>query len=78
MMFECGSPDPFVEHVDRFALARTIDAADQDDNGKFTFFTQFKLRVEQPGAQFWLLGAKGFLGNLVPQLCRFKHDLLPL
>ena len=68
---------PFVEHVDRFALARAIDAADQDDDRELAVFAQFELSVEQGRAQLGNLLAERFLVDRVPELCRFKHDLLP-
>jgi hypothetical protein len=65
---------PLVEDIDGFALARPVDAADQDDHRKRTILAQLLLRFEQGRAQLGLFRLERFLVDLVSQFCRFKHQ----
>ena len=43
-----------------------------------SILAKFELRIEQCGAKFGFFLSKRCLVNLVSQLCRLKHDPLPL
>ena len=70
---------PFVEQVDRLALARAFHARDQDEDGEALLLAQLALRLEQGAAQLRLLLTEVFLAHLVVEFGRFEHgaSILP-
>ena len=79
---ECAGEDvarihPFVEQVDGLALARAVDAGDQDQYGKATLLLEVLeviLGIEQRLAQPCFLGPVGGLADAVIEICGFEHE----
>ena len=69
---------PRIQEIDGLSLAAAIDPGNQDDDRKLLFLQDIVLNIEQGGAQFRHLLPKGFLVDLVSQLCRFEHLHSPL
>src|SRR5262249_27296207 len=67
---------PFVEQVDRLALARAVDAADQHHHRERFLGEQLVLRGEQRLAQRRDLPGVTFLVDGVTELGRFEHAAL--
>ena len=68
---------PFVEQLDRLALARAFDAVDQDDHREALLLLQFELRLEQRLTQGWHFSVVGFFVDDVTDFSRFEHGRLP-
>ncbi len=64
---------PLVQQVDRFALARALDAGDDDQDGETAVLLEIELRLEQRVAQLRRFAAVGRLVDLVPEIRRLEH-----
>ncbi|MCY1291141.1 hypothetical protein D9M70_403180 [compost metagenome] len=69
--------EPLVEQLDRLALARALDAVDQQDHRKARLLLQLQLRLEQRGTQLDDRRLVGFLVDGVADFCRLEHRTLP-
>ena len=68
---------PFVEQLDRLALAGAFDAIDQDDHRETFLLLKFELRFKQGFAQRRHLGVIGFFVDGVTDFSGFKHWTAP-
>jgi len=64
---------PSVEQIDGLALARTVHAADDDDDRKPVRLREIVLRIEQRFAQPRLLACIPRLVDRVTELGRLEH-----
>ena len=67
---------PFVEQLDRLALARPFDPVDQDQHRKTRLLTEPVLRVQQGLAQERHFGVVGGLVDAVADFRRLEHRFL--
>jgi hypothetical protein len=64
---------PFVQQVHRLALARAVEAADEDQQREFGLFEQPVLRLQERLAQRGLLAAVARLADAMSYFSRFEH-----
>ena len=69
--------EPPVQPVEQLALAGTVRAVDEDQDGPIPALGQFKLGVEQFFVQLWFNRGKFFPGQIVGKCGRFGHACVP-